>query len=156
MYSPVWYPVVAAVASDLVLDTGDMAIECGHTGGVYMADYIPHQNPRNRRSVALWIEGFATIFKIIHNMFKAGDIPTISNLEGALAKLPKDERKLIEAYEKQDAEVESVLEALTSEAKLQWEEDDFEATHCGEDWDELPECPKHDFNWSLAREMLVG
>jgi hypothetical protein len=149
--------VTAGVASDLVLDTGEMAEEFGHAGGVYLAEYIPaHQISRGKKAVVLWIEGFATIFGVIHKMFEAGEIPTADALERALSQLPKDKQKLIKAYGKQGAEVESVLEALVYGAKEEWK-GDFEATYCDDkEWKALPVCAEHDLNWDLALDMLAG
>ena len=144
------------MASDLVLDTGEMAEELGHAGGVYLTEYIPaRQVPRGKKAVVLWIEGFATIFGVIHKMFEAGEIPTAGTLERALSQLPKDKQKLIKAYGKQGAKVESVLEALVYGAKDEWEED-FKAKY-GDDkeWKALPVCAEHDMNWDLAVDMLA-
>jgi hypothetical protein len=139
------------------MDTGEMAIEYGHTGGVYLADHIPeNQHPRGQKSVALWIEGFSTIFGVIHDIFEAGDTPTTDALEEALGKLPKDKQKLIKAYGKQGAEIESVLDALVAGAKSDWEGNEFEAAHCGKKWKKLPTCAKHDFDWTLVQDMLAG
>lgn len=133
-----------------------MAEEFGHAGGVYLADYIPeHQIPRGK-SIVLWIEGFAMIFGIIYNMFEAGTIPTSDALERALSQLPKDKQKLVKAYGKRGAEAHSVLEALVYGAKEEWENNEFEATYCEEEWDALPTCAKHDLNWTLAEDMLIG
>jgi hypothetical protein len=152
-------PAVAAVASDLVIDTGEIAEELGHAGGVYLAEYIPeHQIPRGKKSVVLWIEGFATIFGVINHMFEAGKIPTTDALERALSQLPKNKQKLVKAYGKQGAEVDSVLEALVHRAKEEWEVDEFEATYCqcDKEWDALPACAEHDLDWNMAEDMLIG
>jgi hypothetical protein len=45
----------------------------------------------------------------------------------------------------------SVLEALTSEAKSQWEENEFQGAHCDENWDKLPECR----NLMIVAEVIV-
>jgi hypothetical protein len=148
----------AAVASDLILDTGEFAEEFGHVGGVYLAQYIPREgHPRGKKAAALWIEGFSTIFGVIHKMFEDGNIPRIDHLESALSQLPKDKQKLIKAYGKQGAELDPVLEALIFGAKEKWEQDDFEATHCdSKEWRAIPTCKEHDLNWTLAEDMLIG
>lgn len=148
----------AAVASDLVLGTGEFAEEFGHVGGVYLAQYISADvHPRGKKAAALWVEGFAAIFAVIREMFKAGKIPTAEALEHALSRLPKDKLKLIKAYGKMGAEADSVLEALVHGAREEWEQNDFEATHCeGDKWDTLPACKEHDLNWTLVEDMLVG
>lgn len=133
-----------------------MAEEFGHAGGVYLTQYIPeHLVPRGK-SIVLWIEGFAMIFGIIHTMFEAGTIPTPNALDYALSQLPRDKQRLVKAYRKQSAEVDSVLEALVCGAMEEWENNDFEATHCDEKWDALPVCAEHDLNWGLAEHMLIG
>ena len=147
----------AAVASDLILGTGELAKENGHTGGVYLAHHIPNEKrPRGKKAAALWVEGFSTIFRVIHKMFEDGNIPTIDELGPALSQLPKDKQKLIKAYGKQGAELDSVLEALVSGAKEEWEQNDFEDTHChGEKWRAMPTCTEHDLDWTLAEDMLI-
>jgi hypothetical protein len=134
-----------------------MAAEVGHVGGVYLANHVPMELiPRGKKSIALWIEGFATIFHVIHTMFEAGEIPKLDALERALVQLPKDKQKLIKAYGKQGAEVGSVLEALIRGAQDEWEQGDFQAAHCiEEDWDALPTCDKHDQDWNMAVDQLV-
>lgn len=104
----------------------------------------------------LWLEGFSAIFRVIHDIFEAGKIPSLIALLEALHKLPKDKLKLVQAYEK-STEIESALEALVRRAKEDWEWE-FKDIHCDSDmgWDALPVCAKHDFDWSLARDMLVG
>ena len=147
----------AAVASDLIIATGELAEEFGHVGCTYLTNYIPgHQIPRGKKAVVQWIEGFAAIFGVIHERFEAGEIPTTEALELTLSQLPKNKQKLIKAYGKQGAEVDAVLEALVQGAKNEWENNDFEATHCDEKWDALPACAEHDLNWTLAEDMLVG
>ena len=147
----------AEVASDLILDTGELAEEFGHTGGVYLAQYIPDERrPRGKKAAALWVEGFSTIFGVIHKMFEDGNIPTIDELESALSQLPKDKQKLIKAYGKQGAGLDSILEALVFGAKEEWEQNDFEGTHCdGKEWRAIPTCKEHDLNWTLAEDMLI-
>ena len=136
-----------------------MAAEVGYVGRVYMTDDIPRGNlPRGKKSAALWVEGFATIFRVIHEMFEAGRIPTPDALLDTLGKLPKHQQKLINAYSKKGAEVHYALEALVLQAKTEWE-DEFEAEYCDDGdlgWDKLPVCAKHDFDWALAMDMLVG
>ena len=135
-----------------------MAEELGHVGGVYLAEHIPEdQLPRGKKSAVSWIEGFAAIFGVIHDMFEAEKIPVADALELALSQLPKNKLKLIKAYGKNGAEVDSVLEALVHGAKEEWEENEFEATHCYDnEWDALPKCAEHDLNWTLTEDMLVG
>jgi hypothetical protein len=135
-----------------------MAEENGHAGGVYLAQHIPaNQLPRGKKSVVQWMEGFATIFGVIHKMFEAGEIPAADALERALGQLPKDKQKFIKAYGKQGAGVDSVLEALIYGAKEEWEHNDFEATHCdGGEWDALPACAEHDLDWTMAEDILIG
>ena len=132
----------AAVASDLILDTGEFAEEFGHVGGVYLAQYIPaEERPQGKKAAALWVEGFSTIFGVIHKMFEDGNIPTIDELGPALSQLPNDKQKLIKAYGKQGAGLDSVLEALVFGAKEEWEENDFKAAHCvGKKWRAIPTC----------------
>jgi len=148
----------AAVATDLIIDTGEFAGEYGHVGCTYLTDYIPgHLIPRGKKTVVQWIEAFAAIFKVIHDMFEAGEIPTTEALEQKLSQLPTSKRKLIKAYGKQGAEVDAVLEALIMGAKYDWEEGDFKDAHCDdEQWDALPACAEHDLNWTLAEDMLAG
>lgn len=151
------FPATAAVASDLVLDTGEFAEEFGSVGGVYLAHYIPEGIlPRGKKAAAQWVEGFSTIFTVIHKMFEAGEIPAVDALECALSQLPRDKQKLVKAYGKMGAEADSVLEALIHGAREEWEQNDFEATHCDDEWEALPACKEHDLNWTLAEDMLVG
>lgn len=147
----------AAVASDLIRDTGEFAEEFGHIGGVYLAQYIPEEVcPRGKKAAGLWVDGFSTIFGVIHKMFEDGNIPTIDKLEHALSQLPKDKQKLTKAYGKQGAGLDSVLEALVFGAKEDWEQSDFEAVHCnGKKWRAIPTCTEHDLNWTLAEDMLL-
>jgi len=135
-----------------------MAGEFGHVGCTHLTQYIPgEQLPQGKRTTVLWIEGFATIFGVISDMFKAGKIPTADALEYALSQLPKKKMKLVKAYGKTGADVSSVLEALVHGAKEEWEQNEFEATHCDDDeWDALPTCTEHDLNWTVAEDMLVG
>lgn len=148
--------VTAVVASDIILDTGDFAEELGHTGGVYLSHYIPLENrPRGKKAAPLWVEGFSTIFSVIHQIFEDGNIPTIDKLEHELTKLPKDKQKLIKAYGKQGAGIDHVLKALIYGAKDDWE-NDFQDAHCdGEEWLTLPTCKEHDLNWTLAEDALI-
>jgi len=148
----------AAVASDTVLDTGEFAEEFGDVGGVYLAQYIPVEvRPRGKKAAPLWVEGFSTIFLVIHKVFEGGNIPTVDQLDLALSRLSKDKQKLINAYGKQGAELESVLEALVFGAKEDWEQHNFERAHCdGKKWRAIPTCTEHDLNWDLALDMLVG
>jgi hypothetical protein len=138
-----------------VLDTGELAAEFGHVGGVYLAHHIPSdQLPRGKKAAALWVEGFSAIFGVIHEIFKAGDIPCTPTLLEALRKLPKKKLKLVQAYEKPGTEIGSALEALVQGAKEEWK-GEFADTHCDADWDALPVCAKHDFDWILAADMLA-
>jgi hypothetical protein len=147
----------AAVASDLIRDTGELAEEFGDTGGVYLTNYIPGESrPRGKKAAALWVEGFSFIFKVIHEMFEGGNIPLIDELGSALSQLPRDKQQLIEAYGVQGAGLESVLEALVFGAKEDWEQGDFQGAHCDdEEWDAIPPCTKHDLDWTLALDMLT-
>lgn len=150
--------VTAAVASDLILDTGELAEELGHTGGVYLAHHIPNEKrPQGKKAAPLWVEGFSFIFGVIHEMFEDGKIPMIDELERELIQLPKDKQKLIKAYGKQGAGLDSILEALVFGAKEEWEQGDFEGAHCYDDkkWEAIPTCTKHDLDWTLAVDMLT-
>jgi hypothetical protein len=146
----------AAVANDLILGTGELAEELGHTGGVYLSQYIPVEaRPQGKKAAPLWVDGFSYIFGVVHEMFEEGNIPTIDELERALSQLPKDKQKLIKAYGKKGARLDSVLEALVFGAKEEWE-NDFKAVHCdGNDWLSLPICTEHDLNWTLVEDMLL-
>lgn len=106
----------------------------------------------------LWIDAYAFIFKVISVMFKQGNIPTADALERALGQLSsKDMQKLVTAYGKQGAKLNSVLKAVVCTSKTEWEEEDFEAIHChSKEWDALPACAEHDLNWALAEKMLTG
>jgi hypothetical protein len=149
--------VTAAVATDLIIDTGEFAGEYGHVGCTYLTEYIPgHLIPRGKKAVVQWIEAFAAIFGVIRDMFEAGEIPTTEALEHKLSQLPKSKQKLIKAYSKQGAEVDNVLEALVLGAKYEWEENDFEDTHGDLEWNTLPVCAEHDLNWTLAEDILAG
>ena len=148
---------VAGVASDVVRDTGEMAIEHGDAAATYLAQYVPAEClPRGAKSVELWVEGFSIIFLTIHNLFEAGKIPEIDILGEALCQLPKDKQRFVKAYRKKGASLECVLEALVYRAQEEWEED-FQDVHCDEDsgWDELPECSKHDFEWTIIEDLLI-
>ena len=103
----------------------------------------------------MWVEGFSTIFRVIHKLFKDGNIPTIDKLEHALSHLPKDKQKLIKAYGKQGAGLDSVLEVLVFGAKEDWERGDFKAVHCNGKWRAIPICTEQDLNWTLAEDMLL-
>jgi len=121
-----------------------------------MAHHIPHEElPRGKKAAALWVEGLSTIFRVIYKMFKAGSIPTEPALLEALDKLPKSDRILVGAYAKH-TEIEHALSALVQQAKYEWE-DDFQEIHCDDKrWDRLPACAKHDLDWSMAEDVLVG
>ena len=139
-------PAVAAVASDLILDTGELVSEFGHVGGVHMAQHIlPEELPRGKKAVALWIEGFSTIFSVIYKMF------TEPVLLEALEKLPKSDRILVTGYTKH-TEIEHALSGLVQQAQQEWA-DDFQEAHCDKKWDKLPACAKHDFDWSAIEDM---
>jgi hypothetical protein len=149
--------VTAAVATDLIIDTGELAGEYGHVGCTYLTNYIPeHVIPRGKKAVVQWIDAFAAIFGVIHDMFEAEEIPATEALERKLSQLPKSKQKLIKAYWKQGAEVDAVLEALVMGAKCDWEEGDFQDAHCDAKWDAFPVCAEHDLNWTLAEDMLAG
>ena len=88
-------------------------------------------------------------------MFKAGRIPTEPALLEALEKLPKSDKILVRGYAKH-TEIEHALSGLVSQAKQEWE-DEFQETYCDDKkWCELPICAKHDLDWSLAEDVLVG
>lgn len=131
----------------------------GHVGATYLTDYIPAEViPRGKKAAPKWIEGFALIFGTIHEIFNKGEIPTVGKLEDTLRGLPRDKIKLIDAWGKAGAEVDMALEALVQQAEMDWEED-FEATHGDSpEWRKASKskCPKHDLNWVLAVDMLVG
>jgi len=147
----------AAVASDLILDTGEYAEEFGHVGGVYLACHIPVDvHPRGKKAAGLWVQGFSTIFHAIREIFEGGNIPHVEELDRTLSRLPKDKQKLISAYGKQGAELDSVLEALVAGAEEDWKAGQFEAAHDGKKWRALPRCSEHDLNWDLALDVLVG
>jgi hypothetical protein len=58
-----------------------MAEEFGHVGGIYLAQYIPGELiPRGKKSVVMWIEGFAAIFGVIHEMFGPGKFQPLMRL----------------------------------------------------------------------------
>ncbi|KAJ7163830.1 hypothetical protein C8R43DRAFT_1122792 [Mycena crocata] len=93
------------------------------------------------------------MLKEIAMTFEAGRIPTISELE----KLEdsKEKKKFYQWYAKEGAGGEEVLKALVRGAKDEWE-DEFEDTHCdSEEWDALPTCKKHDFDWLDLISLLV-
>lgn len=134
-----------------------MAIEHGDARGTYLAHYVPEEClPRGKKSVELWVEGFSTIFSTIATLFEAGKIPDIEILDEALSQLPKDKQKLVKAYGKKGAQLDSVLEALVHRAKEEWEEE-FQDVHChdSEEWERLPECSEHDLDWTLVEDMLI-
>lgn len=146
--------VTAEVASDLVRATGELAGEYGHVGPVYLTNFLrPGITPRGKKAAALWVEGFAVLFDVIAEIFKAGKIPTADLLDETMAG-DKNKRKHFMAYAKQDAGSEDVLEALVRGAKYEWEEGEFKDTHCDSVWDALPACEKHDFDWGTAEDML--
>jgi len=148
---------VAAVASDLVRDTGELAIEFGHVGGVYMTQHFPHEElPRGKKAAAQWVEGLSTIYGVIDKVFKAGHIPTEPVLLEALEKLPKAERTMVGAYARH-TEIEYALSALVQQAKEDWE-DEFQEIHCNDSkkWHKLPKCVEHDLNWTTVEDILVG
>ncbi|KAJ6567405.1 hypothetical protein DFH09DRAFT_1156882 [Mycena vulgaris] len=147
----------AGVAQDLIRGTGELAGEYGHVGGVYLAHHIPRKHlPAGKKAAPLWVDAFAMMFKFITDIFEAGRIPTAGELERTLG----DDRKgikIAKAYMKQGADCEQVLSALVLGAKSDWEEGDFQDAYCGDEkWDALPTCEKHDCNWSLAEDALVG
>ena len=120
-----------------------------------MTQYIPQEElPRGKKSVGQWLEGFSTIFREIHKMFEAGRIPTEEALLETLDKLPKSDRKLIEAFAKH-TEFEYALSGLVHQAEEEWK-DDFKDVHCDKKWKKLPACAKHDFDWTMAEDMLAG
>ena len=149
-------PAVAAVASDLVRDTGELAGELGHVGAVYMTQHIPQEElPRGKKAAALWVDGLSTIYGVIYEMFKAGHIPTEPALLEALEKLPKSDETLVEAYTKH-TEIEHALSGLVRQAKQEWD-DEFQDTYCDDKkWRKLPVCAEHDLDWTMAEDMLVG
>ncbi|KAJ6567401.1 hypothetical protein DFH09DRAFT_1471673 [Mycena vulgaris] len=146
----------ASVAQDLVRDTGELAGELGHVGGVYLSWHIPREHlPEGTKVAPLWVEGFAMMFEVITDIFEAGKIPTAGELERTLV-YDRRGTKIAQMYMKQGADCEQVLSALVWGAKSEWEEGHFEEVHCHEEWDALPTCKKHDFNWSSAEDALVG
>ena len=152
-------PATAGLAIDLVRDTGELAGEYGHVGATFLSNHIhPRYLPRGKKSAAAWVDGFAMLFGVIHEIFDAGRVPTADELVQTLS-LTKDknQKKLLRAYAKNGAGSEEVLGALVKGAKYDWEEGDFEDTYSGStEWDTLPTCAKHDFDWSLAEDVLTG
>ncbi|KAJ7762722.1 hypothetical protein DFH07DRAFT_813213 [Mycena maculata] len=151
--------VTAEVAQDLVRHTGEFAEEFGHTGGVYLAHHIDREYlPEGTQAAPLWVEGFSAMFEVIADIFESGRIPTAHQLDNATGDLRyKEKWHLFQAYGRQGADAESVLEALVYGAKDDWEDGEFEDTHCeGEEWTALPTCPEHDFDWDLALDILAG
>ncbi|KAF7330886.1 Non-histone chromosomal protein 6 [Mycena venus] len=152
--------VTAAVAQDLVRDTGDLAGSFGHVGGVYLAHYINREHlPVGRVAATRWVEGFSIVFDVIHEIFEAGKIPDAREVEETifLTQHKNNRGELARAYATQGAGYEDVLEALVMGAKYDWEEGDFKEAHCDRsEWDALPTCAKHDFDWSLAEDVLTG
>jgi len=145
----------AGFASDLIRDTGELAAEMGHVGGVYLAHHIPvNQLPRGRSAAPRWVEGFSTIFSVIAKMFEAGKVPNEDALEDELNQLPKDKLKHVKACLKY-TELEFVLEALVHGAEQEWEDGGFKAEHCDRKWKSLPVCAEHDLNWTMALDMLA-
>lgn len=155
-------PATASVAQDLVCDTGELAAENGHVGGVYLAHHIPREYlPEGERAAPLWVEGFSAVFGVIVDLCKAEKIPSADELEDAFG-LPEYEEKLhlFREYMILGANGEHILEALIEGAKEDWESGEFESAFLwGEDtkmWDALPTCPKHDFNWDLLLDCLAA
>jgi len=148
---------VAAVASDLVRDTGEFAGEFGHVGVVYMAKHIPpEEHPRGKKAAAQWVKGLSTLYSVIYKMFKAGRIPTEPALMETLEKLSKSDKTLVVGFTKY-TEIEHALSGLVQQAKEEWA-DEFQETHCDGDkkWRKLPVCAEHDLDWTMVEDMLVG
>ncbi|KAJ7122946.1 hypothetical protein C8R44DRAFT_158355 [Mycena epipterygia] len=146
--------VTAAVASDLVRHTGELAGEYGHVGPVYLTNFLPAGiTPRGKKAAPLWVEAFAVLFEVIADIFKAGKIPTADLLEQTIAR-DKGKKKHFDVYRKQGADCEQLLQALVYGAKYEWEENDFAEAHCSEEWEALPACKKHDFDWGMAEDVL--
>ncbi|KAJ6567404.1 hypothetical protein DFH09DRAFT_1471684 [Mycena vulgaris] len=146
----------AVIAHDMVRDSGDLAIEFADAGHVYLAEYIPSEDlPRDKQDIAQWIQGFAMIFKVISEIFEAGRIPNVSQVEQTLV---GDEAKLkfYQMYAMKGADCRSVLEALVCGAREDWESGHFRAAHCDSkpEWEALPLCAEHDVDWLMAEAAL--
>ncbi|KAJ6543931.1 hypothetical protein B0H19DRAFT_1169004 [Mycena capillaripes] len=150
--------VTAGVAQDLVRDTGELAGEYGHVGATYLANYMSADLlPRGKKAAGDWVEGFSMLFEIISQVFEDGKIPTADEVDKALELANRSQLKLFTAYAKKGAGCEDALEALVRGAKSDWEGEDFKDTYCEEEeWNALPTCAKHDFDWNLAIDMLAG
>lgn len=120
-----------------------------------MTQHIPvDELPRGRKSMKPWLDGFSTLYSVIHTMFEAGRIPTLDVMEEEVGRLPMAKQKSVRAY-LQYTEIEYALSGLVRQAKEEWE-DEFEDTHCDEKWERLQACAEHDFDWILAEDMLAG
>jgi hypothetical protein len=152
--------VTAGVAQDLIRDTGDLAGVYGYVGPTYLAEYMPaNVLPRGKKAAAQWVEGFGMLFEVISEIFDAGMVPTPDELEQMLALAKNKKRqKLLRYYAINGASNEDVLEALVMGAKYDWEEGEFKDTYCEdeEQWDELPTCATHDFDWDTALDVLAA
>ena len=68
----------------------EFAAEYGGLGGAFLTQYIPDDyQPRGKKAAMLWVEGFSAIFRVIHEIFAAGEIPPPIALLEALCKLPR-------------------------------------------------------------------
>ncbi|KAF8064399.1 hypothetical protein FPV67DRAFT_1782666 [Lyophyllum atratum] len=147
---------IAGVASDIILDTGDMDAEEGHIGCTYLSQYIPRdQIPDGQEAVTLWIKGFAAIFSVIYKIFKAKKIPTLTAIEHSLSRLKGDQQKALEVF-RDYTDMDLVIEALVYGAKEEWTGDEFLDTYdsYANEWDALSACAEHDLNWTTALVML--
>ncbi|KAJ7477254.1 hypothetical protein B0H11DRAFT_1297832 [Mycena galericulata] len=155
---------VAAVAQDLIPGTdAGLVEEMGFVNQncVYLTRFIASGYiPRGRKAAPLWVEGFTLMFEIMGEIFEAGRIPTPQEMERTLG-LPahKKDQKLFKAYAKKGADCEGALGALVQGAKDEWTTNgaDFRDAHCVDnpEWKALPRCKEHDFDWSMAEDVMT-
>ncbi|KAJ7762712.1 hypothetical protein DFH07DRAFT_956612 [Mycena maculata] len=152
--SPRTKHVLQGRAGDFVAEYGYVNQNC-----VHLTQYIPSEYlPRGKKAAPLWVEGFTMMFKIIAEIFTAGQIPTPQEMERTLGlKEHKADQKLFKAYAKNGADYEAVLEALVLGAKGQWKTREFREAHCidNAEWKSLPQCKEHDFDWGMAEDVLT-
>ncbi|KAJ7499452.1 hypothetical protein FB451DRAFT_1549077 [Mycena latifolia] len=142
----------AAHAHHAVLDKGDLAVQTGDAGQVYLAQAIPSEVlPRGKTAIREWVRAFSMMFETISDIFEAGEIPNATRLEETL-RADESKLKFYEIYAMQGADCTHVLEALVLGAKGGWETVKQELDKS--DWESFSPCSEHELDWDMAEAAL--
>ncbi|KAJ7163850.1 hypothetical protein C8R43DRAFT_1122817 [Mycena crocata] len=148
--------IFAEVAQVAIRRSGFDAGSLGHVELVYMSECIPEgRQPRGKEEAVIWVAGFSMMYGKIAEIFKAGRIPTVSELEQTIQQV-EESRELFQGYAKRGADCLMALQALISMARDDWEKGEFQRVYCkSEEWNTLLRCDIHDFDWTLIKARVA-